>query len=172
MSTFSNSLDSLAPQSPEIAAIFDAVTIFLLTPPLPTPAPGQPIPPALPTPTAAPSPNQPNPQEMPYASADPAVPAPTPTYGGDVHECSIYFQYVNVYYWPVASSNTDCLSLVSITPLPAIPSGHQMYFSAASPSWSILLTAFLVCRQVFMSFSPQSAPATPARELEVFTQTL
>ena len=29
-----------------------------------------------------------------------------------VDQCYINFDYVDVFYWPVASSNTDCLSIV------------------------------------------------------------
>lgn len=156
----------LEPLTPETPAIVDGADGIPQPSPLQSAVPGQPMPLNLPPPTAAPNSNQPDGVEIPSANASSAAPAPTGISGGNVndcpHCCTIYFDYVNVYYWPVASSNTECLSIVSSETLPPTPPGFTMYFSVLTPSWKVLLTVFLGSRQVFMSCSPQSVPATRA----------
>ena len=134
----------LQPPPPPIPAVDDSATVILQPTLAPTSAaaPGQPMPVALPPSTSAPSPVQSDTLEMPCLSANPTAPAPTGSYDDCPRCCSLYFQYVNVYYWPVASSNTDCLSIVSSQTHPPFPNGYDMYFSTANLSRIILLTAF------------------------------
>lgn len=150
MSIYSNNLGALDPpitsmptfvdvytiilQSPPISEIVDSTTVIFQSAPFSTPAPGQAISLALSPPTAVPSSMQTDGFETPLASADSTAPGPTPAPigidGGHVSDCpdccSVYFQYVNVYYWPAASANTDCLSLVSSTNQPPFPSSIPM----------------------------------------------
>lgn len=138
--------------------------------PLPSPAPGRTEAPFLPPPTPVPSPVEPGAPGSTQASPGSAAPVPT---GGDASNdcsrCSIYFQYVNVYYWPAASSNTDCLSIVSSHTQTPMPLGYTPYLSTWCPLENTLLIIFLACRLAFMLFSPQSVPAILAQKLESHT---
>lgn len=175
MSSPSNSLG--APDGPGLTpgygmpAGVEIVTIMLQDIPRPSsPAPGQTVPQFLPPPTSVPNPAVPGAPGSTQASPDAA--APVPTGGGVVNDCSrcsIFFQYVNVYYWPAASSNTDCLSIVSSQPQTAMPPGYTPYVLTLCPLENVSLTIFLACRLAFMLFSPQSAPATLAQKLESLT---
>ena len=46
----------------------------------------------------------------------------------DCSHCSMYFQYINLYFWPTANTNnTACLSGVTDPPATALPDGVTPY---------------------------------------------
>ena len=139
---------TIVPQAPPPWLGVNVVTVLSQQPSQPSPAPGQTVPPSLPLPTPAASPVKPT-------ALDPAASAPP---GGsvvdDCSRCFLFFPSVYVYYWPVASPNTDCLSLVPSKTLPPIPSGHLTYFSILLPLRDTLLTVILAHHQVSTLSSP------------------
>lgn len=65
------------------------------------------------------------------ASTITSPPSHPPSHGPpnpDCQQCSIYFQYINAYYWPTENTNnTACLSGVTDPPTTALPSGLTPY---------------------------------------------
>ena len=60
------------------------------------------------------------------ASVPAAASASSPASG--CSQCSIFFEYVEVYYWPTGTANTDCLSAVSSQPIATMPPDLNPYY--------------------------------------------
>ena len=56
----------------------------------------------------------------PGPDTDPAGALPGQICGGFCGGCQLYYPSVNVFYWPVASPNTACLSTATVTPASAV----------------------------------------------------
>lgn len=93
----------------------------------------------------------------PGAATTPPPTTPPPTTmnpNPNCQQCSIYFQYINAYYWPTDNTNnTACLSGVTEQPSTALPSGltpyvplhsHKERQTYAYPIFSISPSVYLV----------------------------
>lgn len=73
-------------------------------------------------------------ENIPTITAPPIMPPQTPDGDdGGCARCSLYFESVEVFYWPVASSNTDCLTQITSFSYPAVPSDASNLYSSLSP---------------------------------------
>jgi len=72
------------------------------------------------------------------AAASTITPPPSPANPNpDCQQCSIYFQYINAYYWPTENTNnTACLSGVTDPPTTALPSGLTPYVLSTTDCFS------------------------------------
>lgn len=72
-------------------------------------------------------------ENTPAITAPPVIPPQSPDGDdGGCMRCSLFFESVDVFYWPVASSNTDCLSQITGFSNPALPADASKLYSSLS----------------------------------------
>lgn len=91
----------------------------------------------------------------------PSKEASNPPSDPNCQQCSIYFEYINVYYWPTGNThNTACLSGVTDKPITALPSGLKPYVLSVTDSRYPHTDTILANLPAFILFSQLSVLAT------------
>lgn len=117
-------------------------------------------------------------ENIPTITAPPVIHPQSPDGDdGGCMQCSLFFESVDVFYWPAASSNTDCLSQITGFSNPALPADASKFEYPSAYVVFPSISAGNSCTQVgskltsvTMSFAPGelSTIAGPSGATKVF----